>query len=72
MTAPDRHSRPPVRSGLMQLRMKPELRGAISKAAEKRSMTDSAWLRSAALTVLMLEGIGTVLQHEDDLTSEPA
>jgi hypothetical protein len=59
--AQDHQTRAPVRSSLMQVRMKPELRGAISAAANKRSMTDSAWLRNAALTSLMLEGIDTVV-----------
>jgi hypothetical protein len=42
------------------------LRGAISKAASKRSMSDSAWIRTAALTSLMLEGFGTVAHFPDE------
>jgi hypothetical protein len=61
MTIQDRQAKPVIASALVKARMKPELRGAISKAAAKRSMTDSAWLRNAALTSLMLEGIDTLV-----------
>jgi hypothetical protein len=54
-------SKPPVQSNGMRVRMRQPLRSAISKAAERRQMTDSAWLRNAALTSLMLEGIDTIV-----------
>lgn len=72
MTAQDHQAKRVVASDTIRVRMQPELRGAISKAADRRSMTDSAWIRSAALTVLMLEGIGTIVKHEDDLTDDPS
>jgi hypothetical protein len=65
--APNPLRKPPVRSDLFQVRMKPEMRGAISKAAERRQMTDSAWLRNAALTSLMLEGIDTLVTFPEAL-----
>jgi hypothetical protein len=54
---PDRQSRPVARSGLMQVRLSPQLRDAISDAATARGMTASAWVRHAAMTVAMLEGV---------------
>jgi hypothetical protein len=74
MTAPDHQVKPPVQSDTIRVRMKPELRGMISHAAEKRSMTDSAWLRNAALTSLMLEGIQTLVtfpEAEDEPAIDP-
>lgn len=62
----DHQPRPVVASALVKARIKPELRGAIEKAAAKRQMTVSTWLRTAALTSLMLEGIGTVLHFPDE------
>lgn len=71
MTVQDGQPRPVVASALVKVRMKPELRGAITRAAAKRSMTDSAWLRNAALTSLMLEGIDTLVTFPE-ATDEPA
>jgi hypothetical protein len=70
-TAQDHQARRVVASDTIRVRMKPELRGAISKAAAKRSMTDSAWLRNAALTSLMLEGIDTLVTFPE-AQEEPA
>lgn len=74
MTANATHDHQPKRvvaSDTIRVRMKPELRGAITKAAVKRSMTDSAWLRNAALTSLMLEGIDTIVTFPE-AEDEPA
>jgi hypothetical protein len=57
MTAPNRHIRAPAQSGLMQVRLTPQLRDAIGEAATARGMSASAWLRNAAMTVAMLEGV---------------
>jgi hypothetical protein len=57
MTEPDRQARPPMHSGAMRVRLPPHLLDAISRAATARGMTASAWLRSAATTCAMLEGV---------------
>jgi hypothetical protein len=53
----DRQAKPPVQSGSMRVRLSPQLLGAISEAAACRGMTASAWMRHAARTVAMLEGV---------------
>lgn len=55
--AQDQQARAPVQSGLMQVRLSPQLRDAISEAATARGMTASAWMRQAAMTIAMLEGV---------------
>jgi hypothetical protein len=50
--AQDRLARPEIASAPVKVRMKPELRGAISKAADRLQLTISAWLRISALTTL--------------------
>jgi hypothetical protein len=58
MTAPpNRHARPPERRNGMRVRLSPQLHSAISEAATRRGMSDCAWLRQAAMTVAMLEGV---------------
>ena len=55
--AVNRHSKTPMQSDAMKVRIKPTLRDAISEAAAARGMSASAWLRHAAMTVAMLEGV---------------
>lgn len=55
--AQNSHTKPPVQSGLMQVRLSPQLRDAISEAATARGMSASAWVRQAAMTCAMLEGV---------------
>jgi hypothetical protein len=71
MTTPDHQAKPPMHSDAIRVRMKPDLRGMISHAAAKRGMTDSAWLRNAALTSLALEGIETFVTFPE-AADEPA
>lgn len=53
--AQDRLARPEIASAPVKVRMKPELRRAISNAADRLHMTISAWLRLSALTTLTSE-----------------
>ena len=57
MTAPNRLRKPPTHSDLLQVRLTPQLRDAIGEAATARGMSASAWVRSACMTVAMLEGV---------------
>lgn len=54
---PDCQPRPAAQSDVMKVRLSPQLRDAISDAATARGMTASAWMRQAAMTVAMLEGV---------------
>lgn len=53
--------RPSVHSETFRLRLPADLRNAIQKGARRRGMTNSQWVRTAVMTSLMLEGIGTSL-----------
>jgi hypothetical protein len=44
-------------SDIFQVRLPPQLRVAIEAAAKARGMSSSAWLRQAATTCAMLEGV---------------
>lgn len=55
--AQDHQVKPPVQSGLMQVRLSRQLRDAIGEAATARGMTASAWVRQAATTCAVLEGV---------------
>jgi predicted HicB family RNase H-like nuclease len=59
MTVTDCQRRPVVHSRVMRVRLSPELLKAIGIVAKRRGMSTSAWLRQAATTCAMLEGIGT-------------
>jgi type II secretory pathway pseudopilin PulG len=45
-----------MHSGAIRVRMSPRLLGAISKAARRKEMSASAWLREAATILARLEG----------------
>jgi hypothetical protein len=49
---------PSARSEVVKVRLSPNLVDAIGEAARRRGMTISEWLRQAARTVTVLEGIG--------------
>ncbi|MDA9437251.1 hypothetical protein [Bradyrhizobium sp. CCBAU 51627] len=55
--AHDHQKRPLVHSRTLRVRLQPELVDAIVDAASRRGMKASAWLRHAAITVAMLEGV---------------
>jgi hypothetical protein len=59
MTAvpPNGQATPPMQSDAMRVRLSPQLLDAIQKAATARGMTASAWMRQAAMTCAMLEGV---------------
>ncbi len=57
MTAHNRQKRPMVHSNTLRVRLQPQLCDAIIDAASRRGMTASAWMRHAAMTVAMLEGV---------------
>jgi hypothetical protein len=57
MTAPKRLTRAPVQLNGMRVRLTPQLHDAIGEAARRRGMSACAWLRNAAMTVAMLEGV---------------
>jgi hypothetical protein len=54
---PDDQAKLRMQSNGMRVRLTPHLRDAISEAARRRGMTASAWMRHAAMTVAMLEGV---------------
>jgi len=54
---PDNQASPPVQSNDLKVRLSPQLRDAISEAATARGMTASAWVRQAAMTCAVLEGV---------------
>lgn len=54
---PDDQAKPPARSGVMCIRLTPRLLDAIGEAATARGMTASGWMRQAAMTCAMLEGV---------------
>lgn len=56
MTAPKRHKRPLERTNALSVRLHPQLADAIIDAATVRGMSSSEWVRSACMTVAMLEG----------------
>jgi len=56
-TAQDDQARHTARSSVLALRLSPQLCDAIRKAATARGMTASGWLRQAATTCAMLEGV---------------
>jgi hypothetical protein len=62
---PDRQASPVAQSGAMRVRLTPQLVDAIGGAARRRGMTASAWMRHAAMTVAMLEGVGFPDMHSD-------
>lgn len=55
--APNRQKRPRVHSNSMRIRLEPWLADAIVDSAVARGLTASAWMRHAAITVAMLEGV---------------
>ncbi len=57
MTAQNRCKRPLVHSNTLRVRLQPQLADAIIDAASRRGMNASAWMRHAAITVAMLEGV---------------
>src|SRR5688572_24986836 len=54
---PDQQTRLVAPSDDLKVRLSPQLRDAISEAATRRGMTASGWLRQAATTCAMLEGV---------------
>jgi len=65
MTAQAGQKRPVAHCAVVTVRMLPELQNGISAAATKRQMSVSGWLRNAAMTTLMLEGIDTLVVFPD-------
>ena len=61
--------RPSVHSETFRLRLPADLRNAIQKGARRRGMTNSQWVRTAVMTSLMLEGIGTLVEFPDEMTA---
>lgn len=57
MTVPNRQKRPTVRSNTLHVRLEPQLCDAVIDAASRRGMNASEWVRQAARTVAMLEGV---------------
>lgn len=57
ITTPNDQAKPSVPSDDLKVRLSPQLRDAISEAAKRRGMTASGWLRQAATTCAMLEGV---------------
>lgn len=57
MTSEDHQPRPVIASTLIKVRLSPQLRAAIEAAAKARGMTASGWMRQAATTCAMLEGV---------------
>jgi hypothetical protein len=62
--------RPLVHSDTFRLPLPLDLRNAIQKGAQRRGMTDSQFVRTAVMTTLMLEGIGTLVSFPDEMTAE--
>lgn len=56
-TAQNRQKRPLVHSNTLRVRLQPQLADAIIDAASRRGMNASQWMRHAAMTVAMLEGV---------------
>jgi hypothetical protein len=58
MTAHNHSKRPLVHSTTLRVRLHPQLCDGIREAATARGMSASGWMRQAATTVAMLEGVG--------------
>lgn len=54
---PGHRKKPLVHADALRIRLSPQLLGAISEAARRRGLTASTWLRQAATTCAMLEGV---------------
>jgi len=64
LTKPVRHS------DVMTVRLAPDLREAVDHAARARGQKPSEWLRQAAMTVAMLEGVSVLPDVGDDIRAD--
>jgi hypothetical protein len=67
-TAPNAPGRSPVNNETFRLRLPADLRHAVQSGARRRQMSESQWVRTAIMTSLMLEGVGTIVSFPDEMT----